>query len=91
MKTVNVKIQYKNGNTAVAQVPVKQVVFAMTPSYRGNIVELTPAAVKATVSYLTSVTGEEPDKSVMRIVDMVESDMTCMAIWTNGIRVVHNY
>lgn len=91
MKTVNVKIQFKNGNKSVMQVPVKKLVSVMMPDYSGNIVELTPAAVKATVNYIEELTGEKPDKAVMYLVDLVEKDMTNMVAWTNGIRIVNHY
>lgn len=91
MKTVPVKIQFRNSHKAVVWVPVKDVVFAMTPSYKGNIVELTPAAIKATVSYIEDRTGEKPNKAVMYLVDRVEKDATHMVVWTNGIRVVNKY
>lgn len=91
MKTVNVKIQYKNGNTAVVQVPMKQAAMAMFPSYKGNIVEMTPAAVKSVVGFIEGITGESPEPSVMYIVDLVEKDKTHMAMWTNGIKVVNKY
>lgn len=91
MKTVNVKIQYKNGNTAVAQVPMKQVSMAMFPGYKGNIAEMTPAAVKSVTGFIEEVTGERPDPAVMYIVDLVEKDKLSTALWTNGIKIVNKY
>lgn len=91
MKTVAVKIQFKNGNKSVIQVPVKDVVFALIPSYRGNIVELTPAAVKATCEYIEKRTGERPDKRVMHFVDLVEKGLTTKVVWTNSVCVVNKY
>lgn len=91
MRTVNVKIQYKNGNTAVVQVPMKQASMAMFPGYKGNIVEMTPAAVKSITGFIEEVTGERPDKAVMYIVDLVEKGKLSTVLWTNGIKVVNKY